>query len=369
MSLPQITVNSKLGHEQLLHHLRFSVEYLRRTELIDATGQPINLFAIAAHLYYTEPGNLALVTLIRSGVIHDLCEKAASMDEAQVGFVIIMANLFGRRYLSKGFTKAENIRELRAKYPSKIILPPLPEDANRVLADHDDHILRIFEGYAFAYAKAAAEIIGPDDALALSRTRFCGKNNEEPSVFRLHLKNRAIPTVIRSSFVSNSGHGDAFKSVTDLTRTARDGLHMNGHAIPSMAQFVAPTEGDEHRLNAHLLDFYLHGQASTLGRANCIRQGDIWYLLQDFNMTLLSVRSAFQRLLLGRSEEQNELQEDELGSADPAEHDPEGEQPEPEYPSQESERPHGVSGVDWKVYLIINRVCAEFEKKFKVIWA
>jgi len=51
MSLPQITVNSKLGHEQLMHHLRFSIEYLRRSELIDSTGQPINLFAIAAHLY------------------------------------------------------------------------------------------------------------------------------------------------------------------------------------------------------------------------------------------------------------------------------------------------------------------------------
>jgi hypothetical protein len=63
MSLPQITVNSKLGHEQLMHHLRFSIEYLRRSELIDTTGQPINLFAIAAHLYvssmYSKLINLA----------------------------------------------------------------------------------------------------------------------------------------------------------------------------------------------------------------------------------------------------------------------------------------------------------------------
>jgi len=299
------------------------------------------------------------------------------MDEAKVGFVIIMANLFGRRYLSKVFTKAENIRELRAKYPSKIVLPPLPEEARRVLADHEGHILRIFEGYAFAYANAAAEIIGPDDALALSRTRFCGKGDEEQSAFHLHLQNHAIPTVVRSSFVGNSGHGDVFTSVIDLTRTARDGLNMNGYAIPSMAQFIAPTEGDnilEHQLNAHLLDFYLHGQVSTLGRANCIRQGDIWYLLQDFNMTLLSVRSAFQHLLLGASEEQYGSQEDLGGAAsgaDPAEHDPEGEQSEPESPNQEfrSGRPQGVAGVDWKVYLVVSQICAEFEEKFKVIWA
>jgi hypothetical protein len=244
------------------------------------------------------------------------------------------------------------------------------------LADHDGHILRIFEGYAFAYAKAAAEIIGPDDALALSRTRFCGKGDEELSAFRLHLQNHAIPTVVRSSFVGNSGHGDVFKSVLDLTRTARDGLHMNGYAIPSMAEFVAATEEDnilEHRLNAHLLDFYLHGQVSTLGRANCIRQGEVWYLLQDFNMTLLSVRSAFQHLLLGVSEEQNGSHDDDLGGAgaDPAEHHPEDEQSEPESPNQEfkSERPQGVDGVDWKVFLVVSQVCAEFEEKFKVIWA
>ena len=255
-------------------------------------------------------------------------------------------------------------------------MPPLPEDARRVLADHKGHILRIFKGYAFAYAEAAAEIIGPDDALALSRIQFCGKEGEEQSAFHAHIQSRAIPTVVRSSFVGNSGHGDVFTSVIDLTRTARDGLHMNGYAIPSMAQFVAPTEGDdilEHRLNAHLLDFYLHGQVATLGRANCIRQGDVWYLLQDFNMTLLSVKSAFQHLLLGQSEEQNGPQED-LGaaaSAGPAEHNSEGEQSEPESPNQEfkSERPQGVAGVDWKVYLVVSQVCAEFEEKFKVIWA
>ena len=299
------------------------------------------------------------------------------MDEAQLGFVVIMANLFGRRYLSKVFTKAENIRELRAKYPSKIVLPPLPEGACRVLAEHDGHILRIFEGYAFAYAKAAAKILGPDDALALSRIRFCGKDDGGPSAFQLHLQNHAIPSVIRSTFVGNSGHGDVFKSVLDLTRTARDGLHMNGHAIPSMAQFVAPTEGDdtlEHRLNAHLLDFYVHGQVSTLGRANCIRQGDVWYLLQDFNMTLLSVRSAFYHLLLGVPEEQNESHEDDLAAGvDSAEHDLEGEVSElkPEFPNPESrsERPCGVGGLDWKVYQVVSQVCTEFEEKFKVIWA
>ena len=51
VSLPQITVNVDIGRDQLLHHLRFSVEYLRRSGLLDKSGKPINLFVIAAHLY------------------------------------------------------------------------------------------------------------------------------------------------------------------------------------------------------------------------------------------------------------------------------------------------------------------------------
>ena len=51
MSLPHISFYSDIGRSQLLHHLRFSIEYLRQSRLLDKTGQPMNLFALAAHLY------------------------------------------------------------------------------------------------------------------------------------------------------------------------------------------------------------------------------------------------------------------------------------------------------------------------------
>ncbi len=50
-SLPHITLNSDIGRDHLLHHLRFSIEYLRRSGLLDKSGRPINLFVVAAHLY------------------------------------------------------------------------------------------------------------------------------------------------------------------------------------------------------------------------------------------------------------------------------------------------------------------------------
>ena len=54
-------------------------------------------------------------------------------------------------------------------------------------------------------------------------------------------------------------------------------------------------------MNAYLLDFYIHGQVLTLALANDIRRGDIWYLLQDFSLTLLTVKIALQELLLKAS--------------------------------------------------------------------
>ena len=51
VSLPHLVIKSPIGREQLLHHLRFSIEYLRRSHLIDQTGRPLNLFSLASHLY------------------------------------------------------------------------------------------------------------------------------------------------------------------------------------------------------------------------------------------------------------------------------------------------------------------------------
>ncbi|KAI0310817.1 hypothetical protein OF83DRAFT_1153629, partial [Amylostereum chailletii] len=57
LRLPHISFGSDIGREQLLYHLRFSIEYLRRAGLLDKDGRPINLFGIASHLYHTEPSN------------------------------------------------------------------------------------------------------------------------------------------------------------------------------------------------------------------------------------------------------------------------------------------------------------------------
>ena len=127
---------------------------------------------------YTGPSNLALVT-----------------------YILIMCNLFGRQYLSKTFAQKNHIEMLRFKYPSMAVLPLLHEAARKVLIEHDGKILLIFEGYALASpTKSAGKMGVVENVLPLSKIRYYGTDVDSSSEFRRHLKNNAIPVVVRSSF-------------------------------------------------------------------------------------------------------------------------------------------------------------------------
>jgi hypothetical protein len=108
--MPQAIWDSREGEHQLLHHLRLSIEYLRRARLVDREGRPMNLFGIAAYLYDTEPSNLALVTLLRAGVLHEICANK-SMIQAKRDLLVLFCHLFGRRELPSIYTSTENLED------------------------------------------------------------------------------------------------------------------------------------------------------------------------------------------------------------------------------------------------------------------
>lgn len=45
--------------DAVLHHLRFSIEYLRRNDLLGSKGEPINFTSVISHLYFTENSSFA----------------------------------------------------------------------------------------------------------------------------------------------------------------------------------------------------------------------------------------------------------------------------------------------------------------------
>lgn len=279
LEMPQIIWDSGEGKYQLLHHLRFSIEYLQRARLVDGKGRPMNLFGIAAHLYCTEPSNLALVTLLRAGVVHEICLNK-SMIQAKRNLLILFCHLFGRRELPPIYTSKENLEEIlrMTKSASKVILPDLNNKTRTVLSEHEKQILDIFTSYAFAFATHNSTNLGEDDELPLSKLRYTGSRDGVGGAFEQYLEQSTIPVVVRSLFVANSGHGDVFCSISELAATSRSGIHFNEHAIPSMERFIVSRKNHKRgfALNAYIYDFYIHGQVSTLAAANGIRRGDIW---------------------------------------------------------------------------------------------
>lgn len=385
LSLPHISFASDAGRHQLLHHLRFSIEYLRRSRLLDKHGNPMNLFAVAAHLYYTEPSNFALVTLFQRGILYHICQQPGAA--AQQNFIILMAHLFGRRYIPKAYANKKNIEELTKKYPSMVVLPELSNTINNVLTQHDQDILQIFTGYAVSYAVEYSQTLGPDTSLPLGgRDYSCAQELQAQTgpmpTFHTYLKETATSVIARSPFVANSGHSDKFSSVLELARTARSGLHLNENAIPSLGHLIAGGKRGselEHALNAYLLDFYTHGQVQSLAAANGIRRGDVWYLLQDFTLTLITVKTALEQLLIKASKEAtstdpSSVESDDIdsgyGTFDPAE--TERDDPVDEIDIEETtsgfQRPVAVTDNDWRVYQVVNAAASEFETKFRAMW-
>jgi hypothetical protein len=386
LRLPHISFGSDVGKSQLLHHLRFSIDYLRRAHLLNQVGKPINLFGMAAHLYYTEPGNLALTALLQSGVIHDICSQPDSI-QAERDLVVLLSHLFGRKYLPQVYASASNVRDLIQKGPSRVVLPPLHVEARAFLIEHQKETLGIFGAYALAFSSQHANELGPDVRLPLSGMTFGPSDMStcpQTALFA-HLSETALRPKARSLFVATSGHGDTFGGVGELVRTVRRGVHLNEHAIPTVENILDP----ELPLNAYLYDFFVHGQVDALVNMNGIRRGDLWYDLEAFHLILVTIRGDLENLLLKaasnsappatRAAELEDDTADADASKDSGYHSLEpsrrGEEEEEEAGSEADPdmtaftRPRGVPKRDWRVYEIVNNIANEFGVKFKAMWA
>ncbi|KAG1732524.1 hypothetical protein EDB19DRAFT_1831341 [Suillus lakei] len=107
-----------------------------------------------------EPSNLALVALFRSGAIHKICAQP-NLRLAKCDFILLMAHLFGQRYLPSACMKEEYITDVVKKSPPMVILPPLSKAAHDVLIEQDSEILQIFTGYALTYGTQHKRTLGP----------------------------------------------------------------------------------------------------------------------------------------------------------------------------------------------------------------
>ncbi|KAH8687441.1 hypothetical protein BGZ60DRAFT_393597 [Tricladium varicosporioides] len=334
LSQPRLYLGGQSFKEQVLHHLRFSIEYLRRNELLGPGGEPVNYAGCVSHLYFTENSSFAFHALLRGGYFHTLCTDIDSKTEAATQavlqeIVLVLSHLFGRRVCRVVDDPEEAERIHRS--PSKVYLDPMPDVATQILRKHNKDTLNVFTTYVKTFA--TQHVKEEENSLPLTRipvglAALSAKSGiqrpngnaqvnetvKEAATNIDFLPSLSIPQA-RSAFVALSGLGDEFTTIEDLCSSSREGVFLEAAVIPHLE--IHP---DESRtpLNAYLLDFYMHGTLQPLEVANGIPKSDVWFVLNDFSLILATIATSLA-LYLGLDSGADPEMLDVMGSGDAAE--------------------------------------------------
>jgi hypothetical protein len=283
LSHPRLYLGGDSFRHQVLHHVRFSIEYLRSQSLIGPNGEPLNLSSCVSHLYFAEKGAFAFHALFRHGVFHRLSDAMTSNETDTLrSLMLIMSHLFGR--VPMRAIEKESEKELIKLSASVVFLPPLPQDVANVLNKHNEDILSTYQLYVRTYVDQHCS--WSDTTLPFTKVSIEPNSGDKAAFLPMNLP----PTKLRSPFVALSGHGDNFESIFDLCGSVRDGVFLERAVIPylDMGEELATP------LNAYLFDFYQHGQVVALEVANRIRRGDIWFVLKDFSLILATLVASLE---------------------------------------------------------------------------
>jgi superfamily II RNA helicase len=316
LSQPRLYLGGEDARMTVLHHLRFSIEYLRRQHLLDAQGVPLNFAGAVSHLYFTENSSFAFHALLKDGYFHELCAKVDINKEVVLReLMLTMAHLFGRQHCRQA--DEEFVQDVVKKSPSIVFLPSMPEQAANVLRRHNKTTLDIFTAYVRTFVDQ--HIDEPDNTLPLTQVTVGG--DSVPKVQSRNVK-------ARSAFVALSGYDDKFDSIHDLCTTSRSGVFLEEAVVPHVGLYP---EDSDLPLNAYLYDFFMHGDVNALITANKIRRGDVWFVLNDLSMTLATIVTSLQNFLglqaesdldfidvRGGGDDEEENREDKMLPADAA---------------------------------------------------
>lgn len=254
------------------HHLRFSIEYLRRQLLLDMDGAPVNFANCISPLHYTGNSVWAFHALLSKGYFHMLCKDIDINPERVLATLMLVLSHIFERQLCK-HSDIEFVDDGIKRSSSIVFLPALPRAAKDALKAHDAETLSIFKVYAKSYIDQYLHHV--DDKLPLTRHRI-------GSEVTLDIRSGAChpPPVVRSPFVALSGHGDEFSTISELCNTIRSGVFLEEAIVPHLRIYF---EESDPPLNAYLLDFFKHGDIRTIEHVNKVQEPQVWSRLKGMS--------------------------------------------------------------------------------------
>ncbi|NWY59089.1 DDX60 helicase, partial [Chionis minor] len=251
--------------EILKIYFMFSLQFLIKEGYLDQEGNPIGFAGLVTHLYYYEPSNFVLVSFLVKGLFHKLCQpikgSTGFSEDVLEKLVLILANLFGRKYLP-----ACSMKYKHTFCQSKVFLEELPKDFADAVNEYNTKVEENFAHFLLTTAKLAD--MEQEYRLPLSKTDFTSKNWRGSELASYLMDNTKSISAI-SPFACLSGvvdnnlfHGEM------INKAVLRSLGINVTNCPLLYLSKYDSQGRRQPLNAYALDFYKHGSLIALTKDN-----------------------------------------------------------------------------------------------------
>ncbi|XP_052546100.1 probable ATP-dependent RNA helicase DDX60 isoform X2 [Tympanuchus pallidicinctus] len=261
---------------------------------LDQEGNPVGFAGLVTHLHYHEPSNFVLVSFLVKGLFHKLCRpiKEGSTDfseEVLEKLVLVLANLFGRRYLP-----ACSMAFKHTFYQSKVFLEDLPEDFADAVNEYNTKVEENFAHFLLTTAKLAD--MEEEYKLPLSKTDFSSEKWHSTELASYLMDNtKRISAVSPFACISGMVDDDLFHG-ENVNKAVLRSLGINVRNCPLLHLKKYDKQGRSLPLNAYALDFYKHGSLIAVATDNWLNEGDAYYLLKDFVLLIQSIRTSLSEL-------------------------------------------------------------------------
>ncbi|XP_071412313.1 probable ATP-dependent RNA helicase DDX60 [Pithys albifrons albifrons] len=288
-----MSFGKKRHAEMLKIYFMFSLQFLIKEGYLDQECNPRGFAGLVTHLHYYEPSNFVLVSFLVKGLFHKLCKpiKGSTVFSEDVleKLVLILANLFGRKYLPACAMK------YKFKFSqSKVFLEDLPEEFEDAVNEYNTKVQENFAHFLLTTAKLAD--MEKEYKLPLSQTDFTSQNWHGSQLASYLMDNTKRISAI-SPFACLSGVVDNDLFHEDIVNKAvLRSLGINITNCPLLYLNKYDYQRRRRPLNAYALDFYKHGSLVTLTIDNWLNEGEAYYALKDFSLLIKAIGTSLSEL-------------------------------------------------------------------------